>query len=146
MKPMPMLIAVSVFFLWTGAAVPSARGQQRKVFTNDDFPQAAAPAPASAAPATAPSAAPPASPGSPPQPALTGPHAEYQNALSFQQALRQNLQEIQAKLASETNEARRSRWTAMVECLETLIERNQETINDLSREMQIGSGPGPEGS
>jgi hypothetical protein len=66
--------------------------------------------------------------------------------MEFQQMLRQNLQEIQGKLASETNEARKSRWTSMVECLETLVQRNQDTINELSTQMQLNSSPGPAGS
>jgi hypothetical protein len=61
--------------------------------------------------------------------------------MELQQVLRQNLESIQAKVATEANAARKNRWTAMSALMNQLLQRNQEAIDDLAAQNQQRSSP-----
>jgi len=151
MNAIRFMAALAMLAVLAVVGVSQARGQG-KVYTNEDISRPAAEGPSAEEQSSAASAQQAPSEGAVPQAASSpadasqAPSSDYQRAMEFQQVLRQNLQELQGKMAAETNEARKTRWTAMVECVEELLQRNQDTINELSSEMQMNSGPGPAGS
>jgi hypothetical protein len=139
------MTALVMLIVLAGAGVSEVKGQG-KVYTNEDVsrPPTLRPAPAATAQPSSESVDSQAS--STPAEASQAPTSDYQRALEFQQMLRQNLQDVQEKMVAETNEALKSRWTAMAGCMEVLLQHNQNTINELSREMQMNTAPREGGS
>ena len=139
------MILTTLLFL--AVSVPAAAAQQsgqRRVLTNEDVARPAPPAPAAAespaAQAVAPEAA-KASAGAIP-PGSTA-KSELQRAMELQAVLRDANDGFFERSEKETIEARKRRWEAVVNCLNTVIQYNQLLINEL-QEQPAGSTAAPQ--
>ena len=102
---------------------------QRRVFTNDDV--ATTPPPAAAAPA-------PAATGSQPAPAAPAPgtpmsaaEADWKQAMQLQSNLNAVYEALDMIVQKETNPQRQPQWTAMINCISSLLQTNQARVREL---------------
>jgi len=105
---------------------------QRRVFTNDDvattpLPAAAPPAPAApAGTAAQPARAEPA-PGTP----MSAAEAEWRQAMQLQSNLNAVYEALDMIVQKETNPQRQPQWTAMINCISSLLQTNQARVREL---------------
>ncbi len=134
-------MVLAILFCWAGSGT-AQESKARKVYTNEDV-QRPSDTPVGAtekSPEPAPDATVQQTQTTPPNESPSeGPGAELQKALELQKVLRQNLEEYQNKIANETDPGRKSRWTSMAECLSTLLQYHQQTIDEINAEVQRNS-------
>jgi len=150
---LPLLAVLAGGFL----TMPLA-AQRRRVFTNDDFPAAPAPAAPVASTPDASSKASPSTeaapaPSEPAEPAGALPAANIAEGLPLAQHLQEVLQryrmDISIKLEQDFNSARQDRWKNIVNIVTQLIVHNQMHIADLQAQQeaeaaaQAGAQPAP---
>jgi len=135
MLPVRLATILLTLFLLAFWAAPSSFAQ-RRVFTNDDFPQAAPPAPPAPAETTAPSAE--GTPGEETAPSGVEepqPDPNLPPILSasndLQEALRRFYSEVVSEFEAEADLARQERLQAMMDLTRGLIVQTQTFIADL---------------
>lgn len=143
----PRLGIILLIPLWIGlAGVTSSFAQQRRVYTNEDFP---APAPPPAAPAPAATSAPAAAPAAEGTPAAKGAPSGAEEAKSepevppalklsnsVQTTLREFHSQLAAQLQQETDPVRQERLRSMMDLTMQLLARSQSYIADLKAQQQ----------
>ena len=134
-----MAVAILCFVASSGAA---QERKSRKVYTNEDIarPSATPVGTLEKSTESVPDAGVQQTQATPlPEGQAEGPGTELQKALGLQQMLRQNFEEYQTKIASETDPVRKSQWTSLSECMNELLQQNQQIIDEMSQERQRNS-------
>ena len=106
--------------LFAALLLASSAYGQRRVFTNDDLtsaPPAAAsqPAPAASAEVSTMSVA----------------EADWKQAMQFQAHLNTVYEELDMIAEKESNPQRKQQWTEMINCITSMLQRNQSRVQDL---------------
>lgn len=118
-------------------AAPLAQAQRRRVFTNEDVAAPASAQPAAETPAES-SPTPPAE-GTAPRAAPASaekPKGELGLVLELHEVLRNASELYSEKLGAETDENLRARWDRIVNYISSLMQENQQVINELQAEQE----------
>jgi len=139
----------SILALWL-ASPAFAQQRSGRVFTNEDFP--AAPAPAVAAPPAQPASPAASAEAAPETPAAdvdplkpsANPKELVERLTAAQATLRFVMDQFNQKEAAETDEAAKERWHSMAQSIIMALQGNQQLLTEAQQEMQKPeSAPAP---
>ena len=141
-----IILLAPLLLVLAGVSPASAQQRQRRVFTNEDFPNAAPP-PAPPAPAATPAPSAEATPGAEGAPPASEEAAETGDELPSGLSLAQTLQgtlirfyaEFGVRLFEETDPARQQRLRTVLDLANQLLTNNQLYIADLKAQQSAAT-------